>query len=34
MRLCDTVKNLDFTLDSHLTLEQQVKECFHLYSHL
>ena len=27
MRLCDTVKNLGFTLDSHLTLEQQVKEC-------
>ena len=27
IRFCDTVRNLGFTLDSHLTLEQQVKEC-------
>ena len=27
MRFCGTVRNLGFTLDSHLTLEQQVKEC-------
>ena len=26
-RFCGTVRNLGFTLDSHLTLEQQVKEC-------
>ena len=27
VRFCDTVRNLSFTLDSHLTLKQQVKEC-------
>ena len=27
IRFCDTVRNLGFTLDSLLTLEQQVKEC-------
>ena len=27
IRFCDTVRNLGFTLDSHLTLEQQVKGC-------
>ena len=27
LRFCGTVRNLGFTLDSHLTLEQQVKEC-------
>ena len=27
IRFCKTVKNLGFTLDTHLTLEQQVQEC-------
>ena len=27
IRFCDTMRNLGFALDSHLTLEQQVKEC-------
>ena len=36
-RFCDTVRNLGFTLDTHLTLEQQVKQCDSsviLYLHL
>ena len=27
IRFCATVRNLSFKLDSHLTLEQQVKKC-------
>ena len=27
IRFCETVKNLGFTFDTHLTLEQQVQEC-------
>ena len=34
IRFCDTVRNLGFTLDSHLTLEQQAGNVFRLYSHL